>query len=64
MFSSAALRLAVDFVDSLEPPPAVARPNEKAAGIVDDQTPLLRDALKLTPLMKEVRSPLLHYYFT
>ena len=68
MFSSAALRLAVDFVESLDPPPP--RPKvDKAAGagtfvraVVEDgreichESARARDALDLTPLMEEVRT--------
>ena len=72
MFSSAALRLAVDFVESLDPPPATAaRPKviDKAAaagaferGILEDgkighESARARDApLDLSPLMREVGS--------
>ena len=54
MFSSAALRLAVDFVERLDPPPA--RP-KVAKAVVEggDDPPLARDALDLSHLMKEVR---------
>ena len=71
MFSSAALRLAVDFVESLDPPPATAaRPKviDKAAaagaferGILEDgkighESARARDApLDPSPLMREVR---------
>ena len=71
MFSSAALKLAVDFVESLDPPPP--RPKvDKAAGagtfvraVVEDgkvfreichESARARDALDLTPLMEEVRT--------
>ena len=71
MFSSAALRLAVDFVESLDPPPP--RPKvDKAAGagtfvraVVEDgkvfreichESARARDVLDLTPSMEEVRT--------
>ena len=68
MFSSAALRLAVDFVESLDSP--VARPKvDKSVGAferavvergkvckeIDHESARARDALDLSPLMKEVR---------
>ena len=60
MFSSAALRLAVDFVESLDSPPT-ARPkvdksHTSVVDIVDKvDKEIAREALDLSPLMKEVR---------
>ena len=59
MFSSAALRLAVDFVESLDPPAARPKVNKSYTSVVDIvdkvEKDIAREALDLSPLMKEVR---------